>query len=721
MVRYLRRITVIFILMGLISLTIIQSCSVSRQTSQYKYNVTVYTRGCTGTIETCWVLSLPIKHYYEPIVVDFLEGDFPEIIVSSNDTIFVINMSGFLIDNYTFGCEIADIIKLYNTNDTMVFLKNGTVLCLHDGLIDVLGNLNYFPIVSTVSFNFTSSVVATMLSNMTFILMNETLQSVVRIRLEENISSNLCIFYLNNSPYIAFALENGTLLAISATGDIVWRNRLHQTISYILSVDMERDSFDELIVAGGNIVYTIDGQDGRILKDIYIGDNVSSVVVYDRDMDARYDILVATSNDIRIFESSGNNYTLNFYGYPNHILLADVDGDILNELIIDRVSEVLEYYPRSKLSINQEFSDDISLAYEFEAPCQQVVIYEHEEIGVFMITITELGKLYFIKINTTATNSYWLGDYGGQETGRQSSIHSIDKDYDMLSNSYEATSNYDASNYDMDGDTIWDCWELYYGLDPLNNSDAVMDLDMDGLNNSLEYKYNTDPTNPDTDGDGINDRLELIYLLNPRNASDASQDPDNDRLSNYYEVMNLLDPWNNDTDGDGIPDGWEVQHHLDPKNSSDANLDYDGDGLTNLEEYRLGLDIWKVDTDGDIIPDGWELQNGLDPLDPNDAYRDMDNDGLINKFEYLLGTNISDPDTDDDGYLDGVEYNSHTDLLDPESHPIAKENASLADIILRYYYLIATISIGSFSFIIYRFLYFLGIIGRIKKIRDYKA
>jgi hypothetical protein len=41
-----------------------------------------------------------------------------------------------------------------------------------------------------------------------------------------------------------------------------------------------------------------------------------------------------------------------------------------------------------------------------------------------------------------------------------------------------------------------DGWELQYGLDPLNPSDAAQDLDGDGLTNLEEYQLGTDPTSP---------------------------------------------------------------------------------------------------------------------------------------------------------------------------------------------------------------------------------
>ncbi len=93
---------------------------------------------------------------------------------------------------------------------------------------------------------------------------------------------------------------------------------------------------------------------------------------------------------------------------------------------------------------------------------------------------------------------------------------------------------------DSDGDGMDDDWEIRYGLDPNNPSDAGQDPDADGfvndfyaneqgevlrvqpptsvgepgasLTNLEEYIWGTDPTNPDTDGDGYRDGEDLAGL-----------------------------------------------------------------------------------------------------------------------------------------------------------------------------------------------------------------
>lgn len=92
-----------------------------------------------------------------------------------------------------------------------------------------------------------------------------------------------------------------------------------------------------------------------------------------------------------------------------------------------------------------------------------------------------------------------------------------------------ATASPKSCTGDRDCDGIPDSWELTYGLNPEDPSDAFQDLDGDGLVNLEEFLAGTDPTNPDSDGDGVNDRDELKGGTNPYDdtaipVSDAGSD-----------------------------------------------------------------------------------------------------------------------------------------------------------------------------------------------------
>lgn len=144
------------------------------------------------------------------------------------------------------------------------------------------------------------------------------------------------------------------------------------------------------------------------------------------------------------------------------------------------------------------------------------------------------------------------------------------------------------TSHDSDGDSIPDWWEIFFGLNRLDSSDASLDLDGDGLTSLQEFLAGTNPNNSDSDGDGVEDDLDFAPL--DPNVQDA------------------------DSDGDGMGDRYEAQFGFDPNDSGDAVLDPDGDNLTNLQEHDLGTNPLIADTDEDAKNDGEEASFGTNPL-----------------------------------------------------------------------------------------------------------
>jgi hypothetical protein len=72
-----------------------------------------------------------------------------------------------------------------------------------------------------------------------------------------------------------------------------------------------------------------------------------------------------------------------------------------------------------------------------------------------------------------------------------------------------------AQEADTDGDGMPDTWEIGFGLDPDDKTDADLDSDGDGLTNVEEHQLGTYPISPDSDGDGLLDLWEIKHGLNP--------------------------------------------------------------------------------------------------------------------------------------------------------------------------------------------------------------
>jgi parallel beta-helix repeat protein len=86
---------------------------------------------------------------------------------------------------------------------------------------------------------------------------------------------------------------------------------------------------------------------------------------------------------------------------------------------------------------------------------------------------------------------------------------------------------------DDDNDGLPDTWEVKYGLNTVDQTDADQDLDEDSLLNIDEYLHLTNPTLADTDHDGLSDYDEItIYNTNPTNP-DTDGDSYNDKVDAY--------------------------------------------------------------------------------------------------------------------------------------------------------------------------------------------
>lgn len=104
----------------------------------------------------------------------------------------------------------------------------------------------------------------------------------------------------------------------------------------------------------------------------------------------------------------------------------------------------------------------------------------------------------------------------------------------------------------------------------------------------------------DSDGDGMPDFFEVQYGFNPNDNSDAGTDADGDTVSNADEYLLHGNPQDTDTDDDGLPDNEEVTA------GTRLNLaDTDEDGFSDSAEVDYGSNPLDAGALPDLLPITW--------------------------------------------------------------------------------------------------------------------
>jgi hypothetical protein len=159
-------------------------------------------------------------------------------------------------------------------------------------------------------------------------------------------------------------------------------------------------------------------------------------------------------------------------------------------------------------------------------------------LNVFNPSRTSIG--YEMEV-TYETDIDGNGVLDSQEFWFDQGFFSMDSDLDSIDDGQEMILGTSRFSNDSDSDSMSDSWEIQYGLDPLDESDAVLDEDSDGLSNLNEFRNNCNPNTEDTDADSIPDLWEVENNLDPT-RDDSAEDPDQDGVSNLVEYLEDTDP-----------------------------------------------------------------------------------------------------------------------------------------------------------------------------------
>jgi|GEM_PF-1235740 len=150
-----------------------------------------------------------------------------------------------------------------------------------------------------------------------------------------------------------------------------------------------------------------------------------------------------------------------------------------------------------------------------------------------------------------------------------------DSDGDGVNNSEDAFPQNNLYSSDSDQDGMPDAWEMLFGLDPNDASDAISDEDLDGANALAEFLANSTPSlSLDIDGNGrfdaLTDGLLVLRslfgltdsaLINGAVASDATITDPKTIASNILAMGTQLDIDNNGSI-DALTDGLIILRYL---------------------------------------------------------------------------------------------------------------------------------------------------------------
>ncbi len=310
----------------------------------------------------------------------------------------------------------------------------------------------------------------------------------------------------------------------------------------------ETDSTDNIFSDGKNYWYSTKFKAGDHTYQFFTSDG--EIEILTNKMKIKVDVgplarIIIDPNSTTITTDDYQLFTAKGFDKDNNILSISLYWDISGGGIIDQNGNFTASKPGNWTIYANEsgISGNTSITVILGA-IDQIKIYPTDiEINVSE-SINFVVKVYDSDNNEINISPKWEVNGGGiiDQTGHFTAANP--GNWTVYANSSGISGNASITvlqeNYsiDTDNDLIPDYWEIKYGLNITDPTDAELDFDKDDLTNLEEYFNHTNPFDPDTDNDSYNDGLEVDKGANPLDDEDYPlEEEDNDKNSDKTNYL----------------------------------------------------------------------------------------------------------------------------------------------------------------------------------------
>ncbi|WP_445359972.1 PQQ-binding-like beta-propeller repeat protein [Microbulbifer sp. EKSA005] len=313
-------------------------------------------------------------------------------------------------------------------------------------------------------------------------------------------------------------------------------------------------------------------------------------------------------------------------GYPTDPLISPLDLSSLAEDMNAEI-ELLDLTWSQSIAVGLVKVDRDYFLAVFNHDLREILFKQYVDVDTYIDLIADENGV--ILIDQSIDNELSIVNYRYESDTDEDGLpmwwelaHGLD-DNDRL----------DALN-DSDADGLNNLEEFVAGSSPL-----VADTDQDGLSDFDEViTYFSNPSNSDTDEDGMPDGWEVLFGLDPLDTSDADSDLDNDSFSNLIEYLLGSDPTEESSlpspidefyfsfEDQELPEGWVTQ------GSPQFVTQSASDGIVSL--FTEGS--WNISTTNYFFPVEFSLQARSTCYSIYDAELVVELNG-----EKLLGIHVS--------------------------------------------------------------------------------